>query len=448
MTESKSLIKQISIPEKSRLLTPEFIYGVATASFQIEGGRESRGQNIWDTFCQSTGTIEDGSNGDVACNHYQLWEDDVELIRSLNVDAYRFSISWTRVLNKDGTINHKGIEFYSRLLDRLNEYGIKPFVTLYHWDLPQHLEHKGGWLNRDTAYRFRDYADKVSRLFKDKVYSYATLNEPYCSAHLGYETGIHAPGIKHLGKKAAHHLLLAHGLGMQVLQSNSPESKNGIVVNLSPTYPATASSEDIKAAKIADQDINHWYIKPILDGQYPELLELTPEKDRPDIQQDDLKIISTAVDYLGINYYTRTVIEASQDNLYEVTEPTIKPLTEMDWEVFPQGYFDILTRLNNEYKLPPVYLTENGAAMPDQLIAGEVQDLDRVDFFQTHFEAVHQAIEAGVDIQSYFAWSLMDNFEWARGYTKRFGLVYVNYETQQRIIKQSGLAFRDFIGSR
>ena len=448
MTASESLFKKITIAENSRLHTPEFIYGVATASFQIEGGRESRGQNIWDTFCQSTGNIEDSSNGDVACNHYQLWEEDLELLRSLNVDAYRFSISWTRVLNSDGTINNKGIDFYSRLLDRLNEYEIKPFVTLYHWDLPQHLEDKGGWLNRSTAYHFRDYADKVSRQLKGKVYSYATLNEPYCSAHLGYETGIHAPGIKKLGKKAAHHLLLAHGLGMQVLENNSPESKNGIVVNVSPTYPATDNSEDVKATEIADQDINHWYIKPILEGKYPELLEQTPEKDKPDIQQDDLKIISTPIDYLGINYYTRTVIEASQDKLYDVTEPSITPLTEMGWEVYPEGYFDILTRLNNEYKLPPIYLTENGAAMRDQVIAGEVEDLDRVDFFQVHFEAIHRAIEAGVDIQSYFAWCLMDNFEWARGYTKRFGLVYVNYETQQRIIKQSGLAFRDFVGSR
>ncbi len=448
MTAKKSPIKKISIPENSRLHSPEFIYGVATASFQIEGGRESREKNIWDTFCQSTGTIEDSSNGNIACNHYQLWEDDVELIRSLNVDAYRFSISWARVLNSDGTINQKGVEFYNRLLDRLNDYGIKPFVTLYHWDLPQHLEHKGGWLSRDTAYRFRDYTDIVSRLFKGKVYSYATLNEPYCSAHLGYETGIHAPGIKQLGKKAAHHLLLAHGLGMQVLQTNSPHTKNGIVVNVSPTYPATNNSEDIKATRIADQDINHWYIKPIFEGTYPELLEQIPVKHRPDIQQNDLKIISTAIDYLGINYYTRTVIEASQNTMYEVKEPSIKPLTEMGWEVYPEGYFDILTRLNNEYKLPPVYLTESGAAMSDQLIAGEVQDLDRVDFLQVHLEAIHRAIEQGVDIQSYFAWSLMDNFEWAKGYTKRFGLVYVNYETQQRIIKQSGLAYQDFIGCR
>jgi beta-glucosidase len=448
MTAENSSINKIVIPENSRLHSAEFIYGVATASFQIEGGRESREQNIWDTFCQSTGTIEDYSNGDIACNHYQLWEEDVELIRSLNVDAYRLSISWSRVLNTDGTINHKGIEFYNRLLDKLNTYGIKTFVTLYHWDLPQHLEDKGGWLNRDTAYHFRDYADKVSRLLKDKVYSYATLNEPYCSAHLGYEIGIHAPGIMNLGKKAAHHLLLAHGLGMQVLQSNSPQSKNGIVVNVSPTYPATDSSEDIIAAKIADQDMNHWYIKPILDGKYPELLEQTPENDRPDIQQGDLEIISTPIDYLGINYYTRTVVKASKDQLYDVKEPSIQPVTEMGWEVFPQGYFDILTRLNDEYKLPPVYLTENGAAMPDEVVAGEVDDQDRVDFFQGHFEAMHQAIEAGVDIQSYFAWSLMDNFEWARGYTKRFGLIYVNYETQQRIIKQSGLAYRDFIGCR
>jgi len=446
----KPAIKKIIIPNNSRLHTPDFIYGVATASFQIEGGRQSRTQNIWDSFCQSAEKIEDNSNGDVACNHFQLWEDDVELIRSLNVDAYRLSISWTRVLHNDGTLNNKGIDFYINLLDKLIEYGIKPFVTFYHWDLPQHLEDKGGWLNRDTAYHFRDYTDKISRIFKDRVYSYATLNEPYCSAHLGYQDGIHAPGIKgkQFGKKAAHHLLLAHGLAMQVLQINSPQSKNGIVVNVTPTYPATDNIEDIKAANIADQDFNHWYIKPILDGKYPDLLDLMPEQHRPDILQDDLKIISTPIDYIGVNYYTRTVIQASEDDFYDIKDPSIMPLTEMDWEVYPEGFYDILTRLNNEYQLPPVYLTENGAAMPDEIIADEVNDLDRIEFFQGHLEAVHRAIEAGVDIQCYFAWSLMDNFEWARGYTKRFGLVYVDYETQQRTIKQSGFAYRDFIGSR
>jgi len=450
MLDYKSPHKKIIIPDKSRMRSPDFIYGVATAAFQIEGGADSRETSIWDTYCKKPGNILDASNGDVACNHYELWQDDIRLLQSLNVDAYRFSISWTRVLNSDGTLNHNGIDFYHKLLDNLNESGIKPFVTLYHWDLPQHLEDKGGWLNRDTASHFRDYVYLVSTALKNKVYSYATLNEPYCSAHLGYETGEHAPGIKgkQFGKKAAHHLLLAHGLGMQVLQSTSPQSINGIVINVSPIYPATDSSEDLKAASYADQNINQWFIKPLLDAEYPEILKDIPKHHRPDLLEQDLKIISTPIDYLGINYYTRTIVEADIEESYAVVEPTNAVLTEMGWEIYSKGYKDILTSLNDQYQLPPIYLTENGAAMPDRFLNGEINDLDRVEYFQKHLTAVHEALQEGVDIQAYFAWSLMDNFEWSHGYSKRFGLVYVDYETQQRTIKQSGLAYRDFIGSR
>ncbi len=450
MFNPKLLQTKIVMPESSRLNSSDFIFGVATSAFQIEGNIESRETTIWDTFCNQEGAIVDASMGARACDHINRWEQDIEILQKLNVDAYRFSLSWGRLINFDGTLNQKGFSFYHNLLDKLNEYNIKTFVTLYHWDLPQYIHDKGGWLQRDTASEFSDYVEIVAKAFKDKVYSYATLNEPYCSAHLGYETGIHAPGVtdKSCSKKVAHHLLLAHGLGMQVLNEISPQSQNGIVLNVSPTYPATSAPEDIRATDIADQEINHWYLKPIFEGKYPELLDNLPKQYQPDIQEQDLTIISTAIDYLGINYYTRTVIKADKDKLYVVKTPTELPITEMGWEIYPQGYTDILNRLNDEYKLPPIYLTENGAAMSDELKNGEVQDTGRLQYIQDHLVAVHKAINEGVDIRAYFAWSLMDNFEWAEGYTKRFGLVYVDYETQQRTIKQSGLAYSEFLNSR
>lgn len=441
---------KISLPTQSALNSQDFTFGVATAAFQIEGGYESRLPCIWDTFCDIKGTIKDGSNGKVACDHLARWQQDVELIASLGVDAYRFSVSWPRVIKQDGSLNQQGVAFYINLLDSLIAKGIKPFVTLYHWDLPQHLEDQGGWLNRDTAYHFRDYVDLISRAFTDKVYSYATLNEPFCSGYLGYELGIHAPGKvgKQYGKKAVHHLLLAHGLAMEVLQNNSPQSLNGIVLNFSPCYAKTDKAEDIAAAELADQHFNHWYIKPLIDGVYPPLLDDLPEEHKPDILDGDMAIIAQPLDYLGINYYTREVYVGCEESGFKPAPDKVEPLTDMGWEIFPQGFTDLLVSLNEEYSLPPVYITENGAAMPDKLVNGEVHDLDRVDYFQRHLLAVDAAIEQGVDIRGYFAWSLMDNFEWALGYEKRFGIVYVDYQSQVRTIKSSGLAFKEFISQR
>jgi len=450
MLEQNTPLNRIVLPKNSAMNSTDFTFGVATSAFQIEGSVTSRESNIWDTFCKQDGAIIDASNGNVACDHTRLWEQDVDIIRSLNFDAYRFSISWARVINSDGTLNLDGLDFYNKLIDKLNTLDIKPYVTLYHWDLPEFIQEKGGWLNRDTASYFRDYTYAVSRSFADKVYSYATLNEPMCSAQLGYETGIHAPGLtgKQYSKKVAHHLLLAHGLGMQVLNVTSPESKNGIVLNVSPTYPASSSIDDINASHEADQEMNHWYLKPLLEGRYPELLDTLTEENKPEIHEQDLNIISAPLDYLGINYYTRIVIEADKEERYNIKATSDLPKTEMGWDIFPDGFEDILSRLNDEYQLPPVYITENGAAMPDQIINGSVRDNDRIEYFQGHLNAVHRAIENGVDIHGYFAWSLLDNFEWAEGYTKRFGLVHVDYDTQQRTIKHSGLAFGDVLSSR
>jgi len=440
---------KISLPFNSPLLTKDFVYGVATASFQIEGGYEHRLPCIWDTFCSTAGKIADNSHGHIACDHYNNWQQDIDLIESLGVDAYRLSISWPRVMTQDGKLNPVGVKFYTDILDELKRKNIKAFVTLYHWDLPQHLEDEGGWLNRKTAYAFEQYVELITNAFGTRVYSYATLNEPFCSAFLGYEIGIHAPGLvgKQYGKKAAHHLLLAHGLAMNVLNKTSPNTQNGIVLNFTPAYPLTDNQQDIDSAKYADDYLNQWYMKPIMDGKYPDIINQLPSDHLPDIHPGDMELISQSVDYLGINFYTRQVYKAHPTDIYEPIAPT-GPLTDMGWEIYPQSFTDLLVSLNKTYTLPPIYITENGAAMPDTYNNGEVNDLDRLSYYNTHLNAVHNAIEQGVVIHGYFAWSLMDNFEWAEGYLKRFGIVYVDYKTQQRTIKNSGLAYKELISKR
>ena len=441
---------KLTLPTDSVLNRKAFTFGVATSSFQIEGAREQRLESIWDTFCEQPGTIADQSNGDIACRHIEYWQQDVALIDSLNVDAYRFSVSWPRVMFEDGTLNPQGVDFYIALLDDLNAKGIKPFVTLYHWDLPQHLQEQGGWLNRETAYKFRDYVDAITKAFGERVYSYSTLNEPWCIAYLGYEVGVHAPGMKgaEFGKKAIHHALLAHGLAMQVLEKNAPHAKNGLVLNFSPTYPASDSESDRRAAELADMHFNHWYIQPVIEGRYPDLMSQLPPEHQPDIHPGDMEIISWPMDYLGINYYTRAVYQTDGNGGFDQLQPKGVPLTDMGWEVYPKGFTDLLVSMHERYQLPPIYITENGAAMPDKLIDGKVADQDRVDYFQSHLNAVNDAILEGVDIRGFFAWSLMDNFEWAEGYVKRFGLVHVDYQTQQRTVKASGLAYGQLLAQR
>ncbi|WP_445428258.1 GH1 family beta-glucosidase [Alishewanella sp. HL-SH05] len=441
---------KITLAKTSPLLQPNFVFGVATSSFQIEGAADSREPCIWDTFCDTPGRIKDNSDGKVACDHVARWPDDIELIAGLGVDAYRFSIAWGRVINRDGSINEAGLAFYQQLLDALQAKKIKAFVTLYHWDLPQYLEDHGGWLNRNTAYKFAEYTDIVTKAFGDKVYSYATLNEPFCSAYLSYEAGIHAPGFQNRqqGRQAAHHLLLAHGLAMRVLRKNAPHAKNGIVLNFSPCHPASNSAADVRAAEMADQYHNQWYLQPLLEGSYPPLLAELATDEQPLRVDGDMAIIAEPIDFLGVNYYTRTVYRANEKGWFSDVPPTTPPLTDMGWEIYPKGLTEILLALHQRYTLPPIYITENGAAMPDSLLQDKVADQHRVDYFQQHLQATEDAIKAGVDIQGYFAWSLMDNFEWAEGYAKRFGIVYVDYVTQQRTLKNSAIALRDVFANR
>lgn len=443
-------VKQLALPKGSQLLATDFIWGSATSSYQIEGARETRELNIWDVFCQQPGRIKDGSNGDSACEHVAHWQQDVDLIESLSLDAYRLSLSWPRLIKSCGTVNQTGLAFYTNLVKALWQRNIKVFVTFYHWDLPQYLADKGGWLNRETALAFADYVEQVTPHLAPYVYSFATLNEPFCSAQLGYEDGVHAPGLTGAknGRAAAHHLLLAHGLAMQVLTRVSPSTENGIVLNFSPCDSATQSDDDITAARYADDYLNQWYIKPILTGHYPIIESLLPEHVKPPIMPGDLDIISHPIDFLGVNYYTRHVVKACSDNMFKLIPQPSSSLTAMGWEIVPESFTKLLVDLAGRYTLPTVYITENGAAFDDVLENNQVIDIERINYLQSHLLAVHNAVEQGVNIKGYFAWSLLDNFEWAEGYSKRFGIVYVDYNTQQRIVKHSGLAYKALIQTR
>ncbi|OLL27693.1 beta-glucosidase [Burkholderia sp. SRS-W-2-2016] len=427
----------------------DFVWGVATSSYQIEGAahEDGRGPSIWDAFCKVPGKVVNGENGDVACDHYHRLEQDLDLMADLGLDAYRFSIAWPRVQPTGrGEFNDKGLDFYDRLVDGLLKRGIQPFATLYHWDLPLSLQHtQNGWENRDTAYRFADYARKIGSVLGDRVASIATHNEPWCTAWLGNATGYFAPGNADLKKAAhvAHHLLLSHGLAVQALRADGVKASLGIVLNQSPAHGATDSAEDVAAASLEYAKFVRWYMDPLFKGEYPaEALEWYGVNGPQDvILNGDFDVIGTPMDFLGINYYTRIFASASG----EKRPPGALGFTDMDWEVYPQGLTELLTNLNADYKLPPVYITENGCAAKDVLENGRVHDADRVRFYDLHLAALSDAAQKGVDIRGYFAWSMLDNFEWASGYDKRFGMVHVDYATQQRTLKDSALWYRDVI---
>ncbi|MEJ2042450.1 MAG: GH1 family beta-glucosidase [Reinekea sp.] len=441
------------LPDNSPLKSPDFLYGVATASFQIEGANTADGrcESIWDRFCATPGRVLNGDDGSVACDHYHRLESDLDLIQSLGMDAYRFSIAWPRIEPAPGEWNEKGFDFYERLIDGLIERGIKPYLTLYHWDLPQYLEDHGGWLNRETAYRFADYAAKVSERFGDKVVSYATFNEPWCSSFLSYRIGEHAPGYKgedRMAYQVAHHLLLAHGLALPTMRKNAPNAKHGIVLNFTPAYPETDSEADKAAAKYADDDSGEWFLEPILTGHYPlQVVEKHPQW-MPTQMPGDMDIISRPVDFIGINFYTRCVIGTDEQGEAK-SLPAGEPRTDIGWEIYPAALTKLLIGMKEKYhNLPPLLITENGAADNTDIADGVVDDTMRTDYYQAHLNAVHNAVEQGVNVCGYFAWSLMDNFEWAFGYSMRFGIVHVDYQTQQRTIKKSGKAWQAFLAER
>ena len=428
-----------------------FIWGVATSAFQIEGAADAdgKGPSIWDDFCRVPGVIADASDGRQACEHYQRWADDLDLVASLGVDAYRFSISWPRVQALgSGAFNEAGFAFYERLVDGMLARGLKPFLTLNHWDLPSALQAKGGWENRDTVPCFVDYACEVARRLGDRVASICTHNEPWVIAVLGHESGIFAPGIKSraVAIQVAHHLFLSHGLALTAMRAQGCKADMGIVLNLSPVEPATDSDADREAVRQADGNGLRWYVEALLSGEYPAEFWSAMGADVPTVLPGDMQAMRVPMDFLGINYYTR--VKARAGTPYDVNSGGLE-VTDMGWEVYPQGITNLLLRLHRDYAakgLPPLIITENGAAFADTMSAdGQVHDAPRVRYLQDHFAAVHEAMRQGVQVDGYFVWSLLDNFEWASGYEKRFGIVHVDYTTQQRTLKQSALWYRDFL---
>ena len=433
-----------------------FIWGVATAAYQIEGAwdEDGKGESIWDRFCHTPGKIANGDTGDVACDHYHRWREDVALMKELGLHAYRFSISWPRLLpGGRGGVNIAGLDFYSRLVDGLLEAEIEPFITLYHWDLPQALQDQGGWPVRATAEAFVEYADLAARKLGDRVKHWITLNEPYVSAMVGYLEGRHAPGHSDLGEAlaAAHHLLLAHGWAVPIIRRNSPWARVGITLNLSGQIPASPSAADRAAAWQQDGVVNRWFLDPLSARGYP--ADIVQYHGRPMgfVQENDLEVIAAPLDFLGVNYYTRGIVRSSAVSEAENAPRTVFPnpeRTEMGWEVYPEGLYDLLGRLHFDYRFPALYVTENGAAYPDQIGPdGQVDDPLRVAFLKGHLAAAARAIAAGVPLRGYFVWSFMDNFEWAHGYSKRFGLIYVDYRTQRRVLKTSAHWYRRVIAA-
>jgi len=444
----------------SRHSLPEgFLWGVATSAFQIEGGahEDGRGESIWDRFAATPGRIADGSNAVVACDHYHRWREDIELMRWLGVGAYRFSIAWPRILPRGrGRINPAGLDWYDALVDTLLEAGILPFVTLYHWDLPQELQDAGGWGVRETADAFVAYADAVSRRLGDRVRHWTTHNEPWCVAFQGHEVGAQAPGHRDPAEslRAAHHVLLSHGGAVEVLRRNSPGAEVGIVLILAPVSPATESAADRDAARQADGSLNRWYLDPLFRGRYPE--DAIEDRVRlghaqgpalPFVRDGDLRTIATPIDFLGVNYYSRNVVRAAPSGAPTVDPPAPeRERTDMGWEVYPRGLYDTLVRVTRDYAPAKIYVTENGAAYTDAADAeGRIADQRRIDYLDAHIAQAGRAIADGVPLAGYFAWSLLDNFEWAHGYAKRFGLFEVDFETQRRRPRDSAHWYRQVV---
>jgi beta-glucosidase len=436
----------------------DFIFGAATSSYQIEGAVNEGGRtpSIWDIFSRTPGKTHDGHTGDIACDHYHRYKEDVDLMEKIGADAYRFSISWSRIFPEKGKYNPEGMEFYKKLIIELKKRKIKPVVTLYHWDLPMWAYNMGGWLNRESVTWFEEYAVKVFKELNDSVKLWITHNEPICSSFFSYYEGIHAPGHTNLREAliAAHHILLSHGAVVEKFRKlNFKDSEIGITLNLIPSYPATNYEEDKKAAEISDGYFMRWFLDPIFKASYPEdMKEIYKEFAGyfDFIMDGDLKEISNKIDFLGVNYYSRELIKFSPD-----TELKFKKVhgnfkrTEMDWEIVPESLYNLILRVRKEYTTLPIYITENGAAFNDRVTReGKIHDNKRIDYLKKHLSKVADLNRKGADIRGYFLWSLIDNFEWGHGYSKRFGIIYINYETQKRILKDSAMWYKDLIQTR
>lgn len=411
-----------------------FLWGVATSAYQIEGAHnlEGRTPSIWDTFSHIPGRIHENQNGDLACNHYQLWEQDVDLMKSLGINAYRFSLSWSRIFPENSKdFNTKGLDFYQHLIDKLLQVNIKPFVTMYHWDLPQYLQDRGGWATRETAERFRDYAYFLVEKLGDRVSYWTTINEPSVVAYAGYYKGVHAPGIQSTDQtlKTIHHLLLAHGLAVHAIRSRF-NVKLGITLNLSPVYPDHPSSAyDQKAAHLYDSYVYRSFLDALYLKKYPEEMDMQEV-----VKLGDMEIIGAPTDYLGVNYYTKTTVcfEESQGLIQARVVPPIRNAYSNLWDFYPQGLSEVLERVWNNYQPPEIYVLENGTSLDE-----EDDDQGRIAYIRAHLSELSRCIKQGMKIQGYFYWSFMDNFEWAYGYSKRFGLFHVDFKTLERIPRAS-----------
>ncbi|MFH8478789.1 GH1 family beta-glucosidase [Streptomyces sp. NPDC018055] len=434
-------------------LPADFTWGVATASYQIEGAvaEDGRSPSIWDTFSHTPGKIDGGDTGDVACDHYHRVPEDIGLIKQVGAGAYRFSVAWPRVVpGGDGPVNKAGLDFYDRLVDGLLEAGVTPFATLYHWDLPQVLQDRGGWTVRETSEHFAAYAAQVVDRLGDRVKDWATLNEPLCSAWIGHLEGRMAPGLTDLtaAVRASYHLHLGHGLAVRAIRAASSDARVGIVNNLSPIVPASTSEADLAAARRADGHINRWWLDPVLGRGYPQDMVETYGVELP-VRPGDLETIAAPLDWLGLNYYFRQIVTADPSG--QAPGFTQVPVadgrhTYMDWEVYADGLEQLLLRLTKEYGVERIYVTENGSAYQDTVAAdGSVHDPERVRYLEEHLAACARAVAKGAPLAGYFAWSLLDNFEWAYGYDKRFGLVHVDYATQRRTVKSSGRRYAALI---
>jgi beta-glucosidase len=416
-----------------------FVWGAATAAYQIEGATtaDGRGPSIWDRFTHTPGRVSNGETGDVACDHYHRYREDVALIAQLGLDAYRFSVSWPRVLpNGTGRVNEAGLDFYDRLVDELLAHGISPHLTLYHWDLPQALENAGGWPARSTAEAFAEYAAVVAARLGDRVRHVATVNEPYVVSDHGYRLGSHAPGRTEpeAALAAAHHLLVAHGLAVQAVRAAAPQVATGIVLNFHPAHPASRHMLDQEAAMLAHDQVNRWFLDPIAGRDYPEDAARAWGWGREQVLEGDLELIAAPIDFLGVNYYCRHIVRSPQ--LPPLEAGVEGELTEMGWEVYPDGLTEVLEFVASRTGSLPLYVTENGAAYP---VDGDpTRDPERVSFLHRHFAAARTALERGVPLQGYFVWSLLDNFEWAHGYGHRFGIVHVDFDTLERRVRDSG----------
>ena len=438
-----------------------FVWGSATASYQIEGAAQvdGRGESVWDRFSHTPGKTFEGHTGDVADDHYHRWADDIKLMQEIGLQGYRFSIAWPRILpDGTGAINKPGLDFYDRLVDGLLAAGITPFATLYHWDLPQSLQDRqGGWTARAIVDQFVHYADVVTRALGDRVTYWATFNEPRIFVTHGYELGWHAPGVIDPPQaiQAAHHVMLAHGAAVPVIRRNSPQAQVGIVYALNPIETADTSPEGQARQHLVDARTNRWFVEPVLAGTYPDVLIESAEFAGLDIQPGDMATINAPVDWVGVNYYSRIVVGGPEGDVMAATVDSTAdaaalgglPRTEMGWEIYPHGLTKVLTELHARYHPPAIYITENGAACDDVLTEGRVHDAVRVAYLRDHFRAALVALEAGVPLRGYMVWSLLDNFEWAFGFSKRFGLIHVNYDTLNRTLKDSAHYFKRVIAA-